>query len=64
MIQNQDAERVYFSKYKTLIDELMNYGPIPNCTCGGLGTVVNNQQKDWVIRSLMGLNESYKDIDA
>lgn len=64
LMQNQDDVSVYFSKYKTLLDELMNYESIPNCTCGGLRTVVDNQQRDWVMRFLMGLNESYKDIKA
>ncbi|XP_022887243.1 uncharacterized protein LOC111403096 [Olea europaea var. sylvestris] len=51
----QNAPRIY---------ELMNYEPIPNCTCGGLGTVIDNQQRDWMMRFLMGLNESYKDMKA
>ncbi|XP_022852686.1 uncharacterized protein LOC111374264 [Olea europaea var. sylvestris] len=64
LIQNQDSVSVYFSKLKILLDELMNYESIPNCTCGGLNVVVQNQQRDCVMKFLMGLNETYKEIKA
>ncbi|XP_022853917.1 uncharacterized protein LOC111375346 [Olea europaea var. sylvestris] len=63
-MQHYDNVSVYFSKFKTLLDELLNYKSIPNCTCGGLKVVVQNQQRDWVMKFLMGLNESYKDLKA
>ncbi|XP_022863085.1 uncharacterized protein LOC111383236 [Olea europaea var. sylvestris] len=63
--QNWDSVSMYFSKLKTLLDELLNYECIPNCTCGGgLKTVVNNQDKDWVMKFLMRLNDSYKSLKA
>lgn len=46
LMQNQDTVSVYNSKLKTLLDELINYKLIPNCTCGGLKTVVNDQDRD------------------
>lgn len=55
---------VYFSKFKTLLDELLNYESIPNCTCGDLKVVVERQNRDWVVKFLMGLDESYKAIKA
>ena len=64
LMQNQDVVSVYFSKLKTLLDELLNYETIPSCSCGGLKTVVQNQQRDWVMKFLMGLNDSYKGIKA
>lgn len=64
LIQSQDDVSAYYSKFKTLIDELQNYETIPNCPCGALKIVVNNQQRDCVMKFLMGLNESYKDINA
>ncbi|XP_057953976.1 uncharacterized protein LOC131148272 [Malania oleifera] len=62
--QNQDLVSVYFSKLKTLLDELLNYESIPNCTIGGLKVVVQNQQRDCVMKFLMGLNDTYKAIKA
>ncbi|XP_042951333.1 uncharacterized protein LOC122286124 [Carya illinoinensis] len=64
LMQNQDTVSVYFSKLKTLLDELLNYEAIPSCSYGGLKIVVQNQQRDWVMKFLMGLNESYKGIKA
>ncbi|XP_041001733.1 uncharacterized protein LOC121247453 [Juglans microcarpa x Juglans regia] len=64
LMQNQDVVSVYFSKLKTLLDELSNYEAIPSCSCGGLKTVVQNQQRDWVMKFLIGLNDSYKGIKA
>ncbi|XP_022894048.1 uncharacterized protein LOC111408533 [Olea europaea var. sylvestris] len=64
LLQNQDPVSTYFSKLKTLLDELMNYEAIPNCSYGGLKTVVQNLQRDWVMKFLMGLNDSYREIKA
>ncbi|XP_022843420.1 uncharacterized protein LOC111366973 [Olea europaea var. sylvestris] len=64
LVQGQDSVSTYFSKLKTLLDELMNYESIPNCTCGRLKTVVSNQERDWVMKFLMGLNDSYKILKA
>lgn len=49
-MQNQDFISVCFSMLKTLLNELLNYESIPNCTCGCL-QVAN----DWVMKFLLGL---------
>ncbi|XP_042982830.1 uncharacterized protein LOC122312333 [Carya illinoinensis] len=64
IMQNQDTVSMYYSKLKTLLDELMNYESIPNCTCGGLKTIVDNHERDWVMKFLMGLNDTYKALKA
>ncbi|XP_057968054.1 uncharacterized protein LOC131157725 [Malania oleifera] len=64
LMQQQDSVSCYFSKLKTLLDELMNYESIPSCSCGGLKIVIENQQRDWVMKFLMGLNDSYKGLKA
>ncbi|XP_022853674.1 uncharacterized protein LOC111375116 [Olea europaea var. sylvestris] len=64
LMQNEDAVSTYLSKYKTLLCELMNYESIPNCTCGSFISVIENQQRDWVMKFLMGLNDSHKAIKA
>lgn len=63
-MENNDNVSVYFSKLKVLFDELLNYESISNCTCGGLKSVVEYQQRDWVMKFLMRLNESYKGLKA
>lgn len=42
----------------------MNYESIPNCSCGVLKTVISDQQRDWVMKFLMGSNDSYKALKA
>ncbi|XP_057981103.1 uncharacterized protein LOC131166526 [Malania oleifera] len=62
--QRQDSISIYFFKLKTFLDELLNYESIPNYTCGGLKVVVQNQQRDCVMKFLMGLNDTYKAVKA
>ncbi|XP_039123458.1 uncharacterized protein LOC120260080 [Dioscorea cayenensis subsp. rotundata] len=64
LLQGNDTMSVYFSKLKALFDELLNYESFPNCSCGGLKAIVEHQQRDWVIKFLMGLNGSYKELKA
>lgn len=42
------------------MDQPVNYEPMLNCTCGALETVVEYQDKDYLIKFLMGLDDSYK----
>lgn len=62
LVQNQDVVNVYFYKLRTLLDELINYESIPNCSCGDL--LMHNQQRDWVMTFPVVLNDSYKRLKA
>lgn len=64
VLQGNDTVSTYFSKLKVLFDELLNYEAIPNCTCGGLKAVVEYQQRDCVMKFLMGLNDTFKGLKA
>ncbi|XP_021899435.1 uncharacterized protein LOC110815796 [Carica papaya] len=64
LVQGSDSVGIYYSKLKALFDELLNYESIPNCTCGGLKAMVDYQQRDCVMKFLMGLNESFKGLKA
>ena len=46
----------YFTKFKILWDEFVNYQPFPTCTC------TSDKQKDHVFHFLMGLNNSYGNV--
>ncbi|KAF5441887.1 hypothetical protein F2P56_037152, partial [Juglans regia] len=60
----------YFSSFKTLWDEYINYRPFPTCSCGKMATCTCNlfdfllirQQSDYVLKFLVGLNDSYASI--
>ncbi|XP_035541429.1 uncharacterized protein LOC118344547 [Juglans regia] len=40
----------------------MNYRPLPVCSCGGLRTLMAMHQQDYVMRFLMGLNDSFSQV--
>jgi hypothetical protein len=52
----------YFTKIKSLWDELDNYDPIPSCTCGGMQVVHEKHNRDHVFQFLMGLDDSFAHI--
>ncbi|XP_018856817.2 uncharacterized protein LOC109019046 [Juglans regia] len=62
--QGDDSVSLYFSKLKSLLDELVNFETIPTCTCGAMKTVIANQQCDWMMKFLMGLHDSFTNIKA
>jgi mannose/fructose/N-acetylgalactosamine-specific phosphotransferase system component IIB len=49
----------YFTILKRLWDGLLNYKPLPPCTCGTMKVHNEYQQQEYVMQFLMGLNESY-----
>ena len=57
--QNQDSIFTYYTKIKTLWDELKISSPVIQCTCGGMKQLTNNEEKMRLSQFLMGLNESY-----
>lgn len=54
----------YFSKLKNLINELVSYEPVHNCTFCGLKPTIEYQKRDCVMKFLMGLDPSYETIQA
>ncbi|KAG6678393.1 hypothetical protein I3842_14G078200 [Carya illinoinensis] len=51
--------RDYYTKFKSLWDELVDYNQIPTCSCGILRTCTYRQH---VIQFLMGLNECFSPV--
>ena len=62
LAQGLDDVSYYYTKLKTLWDELKDFRPIPTCNCGGMKTLMEYQQHEYVMQFLMGLNESYTQI--
>jgi hypothetical protein len=52
----------YFTKIKSIWDELDNYDPIPTCTCGGIRYVHEKHNRDHVFQFFMGLDDSFSQI--
>ncbi|XP_040991000.1 uncharacterized protein LOC121238237 [Juglans microcarpa x Juglans regia] len=62
LTQRDDSVSLYFSKLKRLFDELLNLEIIPSCACRAMQPVIANQQCDWMMKFLMGLNDSFTNI--
>ncbi|KAL5543326.1 hypothetical protein UlMin_007110 [Ulmus minor] len=64
LVQGSNDVSSYFTKLKTLWDELSDFRPFPACHCGGMKDLVDCQHQDYVLQFLMGLNESFSQIRA
>ncbi|XP_042974719.1 uncharacterized protein LOC122306356 [Carya illinoinensis] len=62
LTQDDLSISAYFTQMKGLWDELLNYRPLPVCSCGGLRSLMDMHQQDYVMRFLMGLNDSYSHV--
>ncbi|XP_022883901.1 uncharacterized protein LOC111400747 [Olea europaea var. sylvestris] len=63
--QDQDTVSVYFTKLKTIWEELSNYRPVCNCgkcTCDGVKELNKYYETGYSMSFLMGLNDSYSQI--
>ena len=52
----------FYTKFKRLWDQLLNYEPMLECSCGAMKTLSNSHNKAYVMRFLMGLNESFDTV--
>ncbi|XP_022145891.1 uncharacterized protein LOC111015239 [Momordica charantia] len=63
-IQGTLSIEAYYTKLKTVWQELTDYRPTIDCTCSGLKSLSEFFQSEYVMTFLMGLNESYAKIRA
>ncbi|XP_075492106.1 uncharacterized protein LOC142530193 [Primulina tabacum] len=52
----------YYTKLRTLWDELKDYQPASLCSCGSMKDWVNYHNQECVMQFLMGLNDSYTQV--
>ncbi|XP_057418214.1 uncharacterized protein LOC130712396 [Lotus japonicus] len=52
----------YYTRIKTLWEELGEYWPVHHCNCGGGQPLLDHYQNEYVLMFLMGLNESFSHI--
>ncbi|XP_073275620.1 uncharacterized protein [Primulina huaijiensis] len=63
--QDQQSVAVYFTKLKSVWDELSNFRPsctCGQCTCGGVKELAVFSHHEYVLTFLLGLNESFTQI--
>ena len=52
----------YYSKFKKLWDQLLHYEPLLACTYGAMKILSIAHERSYVMRFLMGLNESFETV--
>ena len=52
----------YVTKFKRFWDQLLNYEPFPECSCGAMEVLSASHDKAYVMRFLMALNENFKTL--
>ncbi|XP_068644988.1 uncharacterized protein [Aristolochia californica] len=62
LTQDDLAVGAYFTKMKGVWDELLNYSLLSGCSCSVLRSLMDMQQQEYVMRFLMGLNDSFSHI--
>lgn len=63
--QGQSSVGSYFTKLKTIWEELSNYRHVCSCgkcVCGGTKGLAEHYQMEYVMSFLMGLHESYAQV--
>ncbi|KAL5544288.1 hypothetical protein UlMin_008072 [Ulmus minor] len=64
-VQDQNSVSVYFTKLKSIWEELSNYRPnctCGKCTCGGVKQLISHYQMEYIMSFLMGLHDSFSQI--
>ena len=51
--QNQMTVIEYYTKFKRLWDQLLNFEPFPECSCGAMKILSASHDKAYVMRFLM-----------
>ena len=54
----------YYTKFKRLWDQLLNFEPFLECSCGAMKILSASHDKAYVIRFLMGLNENFETLQS
>ncbi|KAA8550199.1 hypothetical protein F0562_001883 [Nyssa sinensis] len=63
--QEQSSVSIYFTKLKTIWEELSNYRPncsCGKCSCGGVKNINDHHQMEYIMSFLMGLDDSFSQV--
>ncbi|KAL5547625.1 hypothetical protein UlMin_002856 [Ulmus minor] len=63
--QDQNSVSIYFTKLKTIREELSNYRPncsCGKCSCGGVKHLNEHHQMEHIMSFLMGLDDSFSQV--
>lgn len=60
--QGSSSVTQYFTKLKSIWEELSEFTPEHTCTCNGVQPLLDHIQREYVLTFLMGLNDSYSQL--
>lgn len=63
-IQGNSNIETYYTKLKTIWQDLLDYRPLITCSCDGLKAFLDHLDYEYVMIFLMGLNETYSSTKA
>lgn len=63
-VQGSLSVNAYYTRVKTIWDELKTYQPAPTCHCGNMKAWNDYQEQEFVMIFLIGLNPSYAVVRA
>ena len=64
LVQGPSDVSGYFTRLRTLRDELKDFRHFLACSCGGMMELIDLQKQDYVLQFHMGLNESFTQVHA
>ncbi|KHN46305.1 hypothetical protein glysoja_045316, partial [Glycine soja] len=62
--QGNDDASTYYTKLKSVWEELSGYKPTFRCKCGGLQTLQDYIESEYVMSFLMGLNDNFAQVQG
>lgn len=62
--QGTSSVEAYYTKLKTIWQDLVDYRPTYDCSCGGIKPIIEHMESEFVMIFLMGLNDSYSSVRA
>ena len=62
LVQGSMSVIAYFTKLKSIWEELKTHKPVSSCTCGGAKSLMEYDEVEFVLSFLMGLNDCYSHI--
>lgn len=62
LMQKQSTLSSYFTRLKSLWEELSNYKPSPVCSYGAMKQLTDFQNQECIMQFLMRLNDTYSSI--
>ncbi|XP_060965603.1 uncharacterized protein LOC133034521 [Cannabis sativa] len=62
LVQGSSSVTSYFTRLKSLWDQIRELRPQPVCNCGAMKVILEQQEEDRLLEFLVGLNDSFSNV--